>query len=261
MSNMKPSEWAQERFGDVAEEFMYAVPRAIYRAHEQALAAHLAGGISTNDAYGNTLKVAQHEQLIECTAHIPGVVARKPVDVRSRFELVVLDTTAVVLYPWRYAVDGWTPRETAKLINLSDLRRSLFTLARRNVETQLSFDQAEDDPQDFADEQAVLDQLAEFGRLVTVAYASNPSGLFDVGIAEVELADEKTGSVVWGHWESLNHTVDVSDSRPTLIPAQPAAAAGGVRFDDAPLAELTLAPRTAPPGRTAEDLKTGSDEV
>ncbi|MGW0020963.1 hypothetical protein ACWDUD_21805 [Rhodococcus sp. NPDC003382] len=259
---MKPSAWAQERFGDAAEEFLHAIPLAIYRAHKQALAAHIAGEINANDAYGNTLKVAHHEQLIECTAHIPGVATRKPADVRSRFDLVVLDETAVVLYPWRYAADGWTPRETVKLPKpLSELRRSLFTLTRRSVETQLSFDQIDDDPRDFADEQDVLDQLAEFGRLVTVAYASNPTGLFDLGIAEVDLVDEETGSVVWSHWEPLNRTAESLELRPALVSVTPTVAAGGGRFDDAPLDELVLAPRTAEPLHMAEKPKTGSDEM
>lgn len=262
MSEMKPSAWVRERFGDAAEEFLHAIPLAIHHAHQQALAAHIAGEINANDAYGNTLKVAHHEQLIECTAHIPGVVTRKPADIRSRFELVVLDETAVVLYPWRYAADGWTPRETVKLPKpLSELRRSLFTLTRRNVETQLSFDQIDDNPQDFADEQDALEQLADFGRVVTVAYASNPTGLFDLGFAEVELTDEDTGSVAWSHWEPLNRTAVSLELRPTPVSMPPTIAAGSSRFDDAPLDELVLAPRTTEPLHTAEKPKTGSDEM
>lgn len=264
MSEMKPSQWSRERFGDAAEEFLYAIPLAIHRAHQQSLAAHIAGELSTNDAYGNTLKAAQHEQLIACTAHIPGVTTRKPAEVTSRFDLVVFDETAVVLYPWRFAVDGWTRRKDAKLPKpLSDLRRSLLTLATPNAEAQLSFDQVDEDPQDFADEQAALDQLAEFGRVVTVGYASNPSGLFDLGLAEIVLADEETGAVVWRHWEPLNGTWESLELRPSLV-QPPVPVTGGVRFDDTPLDDLVLAPRTAEPLHAAEvelELKAGSDDV
>ncbi|MGW9567017.1 hypothetical protein [Prescottella equi] len=266
MSDLKCSEWSRERFGDAAEEFLQAIPLAIQGAHEQAVAAHIASELSTNDAYGNTLKVAQYEQLIACTAHIPGVVTRKPADVRSRFELVVLDDTAVVLHPWRYAADGWSRREDAKLPKpLSDLRRSLLTLAPRVVDSQLSFDQIDADPEDLAEEEAVLEQLAQFGRVVTIGYASSPSGLFDLGIGDAELVNTETGAVVWHQWEPLSLTGGPIRQRPTVVPAPSAAVvSGGRRFDDAPLDEPVLAPRAtgslrAEGGET--DSKTGSDGV
>lgn len=264
VTEMKPSAWVRERFGDAAEEFLHAIPLALHRAHQQSVAAHIAGELRTNDAYGNTLKVAQHEQLIACTAHIPGVVPRKPTEVASRYDLVVFDETAVVLYPWRYAVDGRTRREDAKLPTpLSELRRSLLTLAPRNPEIQLSLDQIDEDPQDFADEQDLLDQISEFGRVVTIGFASNPSAMFSLGIGEVALADPETGAVEWPHWEPLNTTLEVLEQRPAPTLAAPLTVAGN-RFDDSPLDELLLTHRpavdTATTNESVDRPKTGSDE-
>lgn len=264
VTETKPSAWVRERFGDATEEFLHAIPLAMRRAHQQSVAAHIASELRTNDAYGNTLKVAQYEQLIACTAHIPGVVTRKPTEVTSRYDLVVFDETAVVLYPWRFAVDGRTRREDAKLPTpLSELRRSLLTLAPRNPEFQLSFDQIDEDPQDFADEQDLIDQISEFGRVVTIGYASNPSAMFSLGIGEVVLADEASGAVEWPHWEPLNTTLEALEQRPALTLAAPLTV-GGNRFDDSPLDDLLLAPRTAVDtsvtDESAHHPKTGSDE-
>ena len=177
MVEPKPSPWAISRFGAAAADLSQAAPLAINRAHELAMAAHVSSTLTTNDAYGSTLAVTQHLQLVELTRNIPGVVARKPVEIRSRFEFVVLDETAVVLYPWRYATDRRRTREDAKLRPpVSDLRKTLLMLAARTIEAQLSFDQADLDfdqlEAEQAEEQAVIEQLAKFGQVVTIGYAS-----------------------------------------------------------------------------------------
>jgi hypothetical protein len=240
------------------------------------MAAHVSSGLATNDAYGHTLAVTQHEQLVEMTRNIPGIVVRKPVDVHSRYEFVVLDETAVVLYPWRYATDHRKTRKDAKLRPpVSDLRKTLLTLTARTVEGQLNFDQAgltfNQLEAERAEEQAVIDQLARFGQVVTIAFASNPAaGVFDLGWGDAELDDLESGSVTWPHWEPLSASWPSAGTgsttwapRPSLSPAAAPNRAG--RFDDAPLNDdFHLTPRSPladPPNGEPEQPwpDTGSD--
>ena len=144
MSEPKPSAWAQARFGDVAGDLAQAVSRAIYQAHDLALAAHISGGLQSNDAYGATLHVAQYEQLAAECEGIPGGSIRKPKDVRCRFDLVVREQPPVVLYPWRYAKDKAILRERARLRPpVSDLRKTLLALNENTISGQLTLDDAE----------------------------------------------------------------------------------------------------------------------
>jgi hypothetical protein len=273
VSELKPSAWAQARFGGVAGDMARAVARAIHQAHGLAMDAHISSTLRSNDAYGATLHVTQYEQLTEFARDIPGISIRKPTDVRCRFELVVLDNPPVVLYPWRYATDKSTLREKAKLRPpVSDLRKTLLTLNPNTISDQLTLDQAERDPEELeaelAEEQAVLEQLAKFGQVVTVGFASNPAGgLFDLGWGDVELVDEETGSVIWHHWEQLPPPGDQAaggEPREPLSPPDGYDRTG--RFDDAPLTEdLGLVARSpvaeppiSEPERPQED--TGSDE-
>ena len=275
MFELKPSTWAIDRFGAAAADLAQAVPLAIHRAHDRAMAAHHSSGLTTNDAYGSTLAVTQHLQLVELTRSIPGVVARKPVDVHSRYELLVLDETRVVLYPWRYATDHTRTRQDAKLRPpVSDLRKNLLTLTARAIEGQLNFDQAgltfDQLEAELAEEQAVVEQLAKFGQVVTIGYASNPAaGIFDLGWGDAELDDEDTGTVIWHHWEPLSVSWASGTGGSTRAP-QPSLSQVDIperakRFDDAPLNEdFHLRPRsplTEPPTSEPERQRpeTGSD--
>ena len=273
MSELKPSTWVRARFGGVAGDMARAVARAIHQAHGLAMDAHISSTLRSNDAYGATLHVTQYEQLAEQARDIPGVSVRKPTDVRCRFELVVLDNPPVVLYPWRYATDKSIPREKARLRPpVSDLRKTLLALNANTISDQLTLDQAERDPEqleaELAEEQALLEQLAKFGQVVTVGFASNPAGgIFDLGWGDVELVDEETGGVIWRHWEQLPPPGDQAaggELRQPLSPPGGRDRAG--RFDDAPLTEdlglVARSPGAEPPisepERPQED--TGSDE-
>jgi hypothetical protein len=275
VDEMTPSVWARDRFGTAATDMITAVTLAIHEAHRLAMGAHVGGGLSSNDSYGSTLRVTQYEQLIEFTRDIAGVVIRKPAEVRSRFELVVRDDPPVVLYPWRYATDPTKAREKARLHPpVSDLRENLLTLTANTVELQLTLDQTALDPDqldsELADEQAVLEQLAKFGQVVTVGFASNPSkGLYELGLGEVELVDKNTGKVIWHHWEELPRIGEGRLARAGR--AKPPAAPQGDRnrtghFDDAPLNDdLGLRPRPPvgePPSSEPQQpaQHTGSDE-
>lgn len=274
MSEPKPSAWAQARFGDVAGDLARAVSRAIYQAHNMALAAHVSGGLQSNDAYGVTLHVAQYEQLAAECAGIPGVSIRKPKDVRSRFDLVVCEYPPVVLYPWRYATDRAVPRERARFPRpVSDLRKTLLSLNENTISGQLTLDHAARAPEELeaelAEEQAMLEQLKMLGQVVTVSLASNPSGIFDLGWGEVELLDEQTGRVRWRHWEQLPPPGEGAAGGEPQRPVWPTAGDGnrGVRFDDAgpeddlglKLRPPTSEPPISEPERPQEE--TGSDEA
>jgi hypothetical protein len=251
VSELKPSPQAEACFGAIAADLLQAMSRAIYQAHGLALDAHISGMLQSNDTYGATLHVAQYEQLVEMARDISSVSVGRPADVRCRFELVVLDEQRVVLYPWRYATDRTTPREKAKMRQpVSDLRKTLLALSGNTVNGQLTFDHAALDPDEleaqFAEEALVLAQLAEFGQVVIVGFASSPAGLFDLGWGQAELIDESKGTVKWTHWEQLppaerGSGTGVTAPRSRLTPL------GGDRagrFDDAHLSDdLGLTPR------------------
>jgi hypothetical protein len=275
VSEPKSSTWAQERFGEIADDLARAVARAIYQAHDVAMAAHISGGLRSNDTYGVTLHVAQYEQLAAETEDLPDVSIRKPKGVRGRFDLVIIEGRHVVLYPWRYATDKSVLREKARLRPpVSDLRKALLALNENTIDGQLTLDQAEVDWEQLADElaeeQAMLEELAMLGRVVTVGYASNPGGgVFDLGWGEVELVDEETGRVEWRHWEHLAPPVERADGAARRQPASRSAADGRERvrrFDQAGSEdELGLKPRRpaseAPISEPEQPQKeTGSDE-
>ncbi|HZR49227.1 MAG TPA: hypothetical protein VFB06_06890 [Streptosporangiaceae bacterium] len=258
MSEPKASAWAQARFTDAANDMAQAISRAVYQAHEQALAAHISGGLQSNDAYGATLHVAQYEQLAAECKDIPGVKIRKPKDVRCRFDLVVCEHPPVVVYPWRYAKDQAVSRDRARLRPpVSDLRKTLLALNENTISEQLTLEQGARDPEELeaelAEEQAILEQLATLGQVVTVGFASNPAGIFELGWGEVELTDEQTGEVIWRHWEPLPPPGDQTAQGEPRRPVSPAAGDDhdqSVRFDDtAPEDDLglTLRPRSAEP--------------
>ncbi|SEP29481.1 hypothetical protein [Trujillonella endophytica] len=260
MGSYRASEWAQRRFGDVAENLGPAVAAGIQEAHRLALRAHLGGELSTNDTYGATLQVTQHQQLIAATADVPGVVARKPTGVKGRFPYVVVEDVSVVLLPWRFTNTRATRRVDATMPTpVSHLRKTLFGLgAGAPAVTQLVLEQStlDDDQLEalLAEEQEISAQLASFGRVVTVAFGSNPTdGLFELGWGDAELISDETGHVHWHSWESL--PVAELQAAGLAVPAQaPLRAVDPVgdgsrvgRFDAAPLNDdLGLTARPQP---------------
>ena len=257
MSGLKPSRWARASFGATAADLTEAVTLAIHQAHALAMAAHVSSTLRSNDAYGATLHVAQYEQLVEHARDIPGISVRKPADVRCRFDLVVNDDPPVVLYPLRYATDPTRDRQRARLPQpVSDLRKTLLTLNTRNVERQLTLDQALAEPElldaQLAEEEAMLEELARLGKVATVGFGSNPAaGIFALGWGEIDLVNAETGEIAWLHWEDLPGTGELGGGM--VPPIMPTAGTGRTgRFDDTPLADdLGLAlrpPLSDPPG-------------
>jgi hypothetical protein len=265
------NEWARQRFGAVATDLGRAVASGLQEAHRLALSAHLAGELRTNDAYGAALKVAQHEQLVVATADVPGVIARKPTGVISRFQYLVVEDRAIVLMPWRFSSTRATRRVDARMPTpVSGLRRFFLSLGvGAPGPTQLVLEQSTLDADELeaqlAEEQLVFEQLANFGRVVTVAFGSNPTdGLFEIGWGDAELVNEDTGEVRWHNWEPLptaeSGVGGLGVPTPaSLRPVDALDSARVSRFDAAPLDEdLGLAARPRP---VAAPLSESTPEV
>jgi|SRR3954468_2516364 hypothetical protein len=248
------SGWARERFGDAAPELRLAVTTAIPQAHRHAVTAQVGAGTRKKDPYGHTMKVRQHECLVAAAQDVPGVEVVHPKG--AAFELVRVRQTGVLLFPWRYATDGRTPRQRARM-RPEGLRYGLLSGPGQGM-GQLTIDDAELDAEQLdarlADEAELLQQLREAARIVVVGYASDPSTLFDLGWGDADV--DETGTVHWTSWEplspstaeatALRTTVHGNALRPVdvaseqvlrLIKPVPAGAAAQPRFDAAPLVQ------------------------
>jgi hypothetical protein len=269
----KPSDWVEARFGAAANDLTKALSRAVHQAHDRALSAHISGGLQSNDSYGGTLHPAVHEELAAECQDIPGVKLRKPKDVNYRFKLVVVEPTRVVVYPWRFATDNATPRDRARFDTpVSDLRKTLLAMNEDEVSDQMTLEQGARDPDELeaelAEERATLEQLKMLGQVVTLGFASNPKGIFELGLGELELADEQTGRVTWREWESLPPPGEPGARGEPRLPLSPVTDDGRgqrVRFDDAapeddldlklrpPLAEPPISEPERPQKQTESD--------
>lgn len=170
----------------------------------------------------------------------------------ASFELVRIPPTNVILFPWRYATDSQLRREDARM-RTSGIRRELLT-ATVDGRGQLTLDHAgvqdEELEAQLAEEEALAAELRSFARVVTIGYASNPTGILDLGWGDAELVDED-GQVHWEHWEPL-----IAQLRARRAPgpravgesaglrAAPEAATAAPRFDAAPFeGDFDLQPR------------------
>lgn len=244
MTDTETSTWAYERFGGAAPLMRDAAFRAMHDAHALALSAHLASELSTNDAYGSTLMVTQHQQLVRHTCSVPGVAARKPKSIRSRFRYPVLDETAVVLFPWRYATDGATSHTDARMrLPVSELRQALMSLPGKQGDAQLTLDEGDLDREEFEarrqEERDLREQLPRFGRVVTIGFASNPTlGLAGLGWGDAELLDPADGTVKWHEWEPLRPSPAIdTDERAAHRVISPPLDEQVDRFDRPPLTD------------------------
>jgi hypothetical protein len=260
MNSTQVGAWAKTRFGNLADELPAIISAAMNAAHELALKAHLSGEMDRHDTYGHTLKVKMHEVLSEAVQHIPGVIMRKPAG--GRFPLPVIQETAVALLPLRYSADRRETRESAK-INLSDLRRSLLALGTPTASNahQLTIDDALADHIDidahFREMAEIDEQLAAFGRVVTIGFGSNPnSGLWGLGWGDLRLA-ETSDNTTWESWEDLPEASSSSVDLSLLAELRSVDDAKPVYFDqtDEP-DELDLSPRAPLTGTDEESAPT-----
>jgi hypothetical protein len=198
---MSVATWLRDSLGETATELRSAVLVAIPRAHEDAAAAQAASGTRKRDPYGHTMKNRQHECLVEAGRSVSGVEVFQPRG--ASFELLRLTSTKTVLFPWRYATSTRVARVDAKM-RTSSFRRDLLSMGESTAQLTLEHAGLDDEELEahLAEQEAVVQELRRYATVVTVGYASNPTGLLDLGWGVAELLDDK-GSVDWTDWESL----------------------------------------------------------
>jgi len=248
-SSPTPSPWATQRCGDAAAALYRAIPKALQLAHERALAGHEAVGLSSNDIYGH-LWQTQHEELIKQVGDIDGVRLIKPKGVR--YHLASVGPHNTILYPWRYGDSLHVDVDQAKM-RMSEVRRSLLELNPPALDRQGTLDQAamsEEELRALDEETAkVLEEMSTGGRMIMIAYASNPySGILRIYWGEATEAD-KDGRLNWLHREELPVIVPPGEGtlgggKPVRPVPSPDTQTTGQRFDDAPLEEPELGIRT-----------------
>ncbi len=253
MSETELSGWAIDRFGATAPELVRAVPEAIWRAHERALAGHIATEETHNDAYGHGLAAYQHEEVLNLAGQMAGLRTAKGRHGKSRFEHLVVTETSVALWPLRFATDHKTSHANAKVRSTSDYRRGLLTLSAPSYgrNGQLTFDDIEVDEVAAeaarAEEDAMLEQLRRFGSVVTIGFSCNPAGMFELGWGDCELIDDGSGHLYWSHWENLSRPGPGAGYGGAQAPLKPVAGPGPIRFDDGAPADDDFGLTARPP--------------
>jgi hypothetical protein len=244
-----PSVWSRQRFGEAARPLRRAIPAALAEAHRRALTAHVGSELTkTTRAYGMPLADIQHEVMVQYAGAVEG--ARMVHPRHSQYELVVVNS--VVLYPWKYATDGTRVQDARLARPVSDVRRNLLGFGDPTPSGALTFEQADLDEDElqaqWEAERAVLEELADSARVVTIPYASNPkAGILWAGWGDAELVDPQRGQLHWHHLEPLppadpSYHADGRTTPRTPVPPVPDPAAGR-RFDDAPLVEPQIGPQ------------------
>lgn len=193
--------WVTNALGEAASELRVAILAAIPQAHEDAVAAQAASGTRKRDPYGHTMKNRQYECLVEAGLLVDGVEPFRPRG--GSFELLRVTATKTVLFPWRYATSTQVARVDARM-RTSTFRLDL--LSTGEVPAQLTLEHAglSDDELEaqLAQDTTIMDELRRLSTVVTIGYASNPTGLLDLGWGVAELLDD-SGSVHWAEWEPL----------------------------------------------------------
>lgn len=264
-----PSEWEIKRFGELALPLRDAIWRALEAAHRRALAGHLAFGLDTSDVYGQ-LWLIQNEELAAALEEFTDVRTVKPK--RARYALTVVGEHNIVLYPWRFSDDAYSPLSAAKM-RLSKTREQLLALTP-TVSDQLSFEHAELSEEElaveFQDFERFLDDAAQAGRMVIIAYASNPhAGVLRAYWGDASRGDG-SGHLLWTDVAEIPRP-DASGEAASGAPVRPASPVPvpnpdtAARFDQAPMGEIPLAarnPLTETDGGQplAPQPETGSDD-
>jgi hypothetical protein len=250
---MRQTGWSDRKFGtDAATALAKQLPLALQAAHSRALAAHQAGGLSSNDAYGGVLALAQHEEIVDRASEIAGATVHKPP--RSRYKLLMAN--GALIFPWRYASDLSDPLSVAQLRRpVSQLRQDLFALGPEPTWQQPTLEEDEEEAADRAERahrrETLLEALTALeASLVVVAYASNPrAGILDIQWGDAALLDH--GYLEWRHVEPLPVTTLPMQANYDHSAIEAASGTTSARaFNEAPLSDLVLG--TKPPLAASE---------
>lgn len=271
---MSPSPWAFRQFGAAAPALLRIVPPAIATAHALAVAAQAAAKTTKKDTYGHTLKNTQHEQLVLAAGTLPGIEVFNPRG--TSFEMVRVQATGTLLYPWRYATNASQAREQA-LMAASGFRSALL---HGNVvgDRQLVLDEHADlEPEglaaQLAEEADVLDQLNALAPVVIIGFASDVKTLINLGWGEAVHTDAR-GHLHWPHWEDLAVPGVVAhagspSAPPRAVPTTPSSLAPSSarpndphsvarrrapRFDDLPVPSLNITARPVPQDQPTSEV-------
>jgi hypothetical protein len=118
-----------------------------------------------------------------------------------------------------------------------------------------------------AERREVEAQLRNLARVITIGYASNATGVFELGWGEASLHDD--GTVSWAPWHSLTHMLTTTRlgseaaRGPLSVPDAYVASSvtRGPRFDDAPLVGgFDLLPRQPLAGEPGTESGEGAPE-
>ncbi|BDC70393.1 hypothetical protein [Prescottella equi] len=219
MDSSELSDYAVERFGDLAGVVQNAVIETVHEAQEAALRVHAEHGLPDRRPYGTSARGHLNSGLLRRLRGTPGISTAKPDGHHAEYELPIIDQTGVALYWWRVPGDGKVPVADARLRKPSRLQEHLMTLTPTAVEPQMTLEHAamteEELAQHFADSEHFSQQMSEAsGRTVTLWVSASPDGLFDFGWGDAELSNAETGELVWARGpHSLKNAVPVT---PTL---------------------------------------------
>jgi hypothetical protein len=241
-----PSQWAAARFGQYAGMVARLAPQAIAAAVARQIDAHEAAGLRTRHAYGGAWP-AQYEELTLQLGARDGVEVVRPRG--SAVHMVLVN--GCLLVPFRYAENLATnltdPRVASQLNKTCRELLGLFGPQTESSQPTLSDGLFPMPAAVAAASEPRLLGDTEPDAIVLVVFAANEqAGLLRIGFAEAALQDD--GGVQWQHTEWLPLPASASQAghaRPVLVGGPLRTAGAATRFDDAPLPEPQLNPRTA----------------
>jgi hypothetical protein len=235
----EPSAWSIGRFGRrYAEELWRLVPQALTTAVNRQIYTHQASGLDSLYAYGGAWP-AVYEELVNHVGGLDGVQVVRP---RGKsFRLVLVNSILVV--PFRYSDDLATPvtdpRTTQRLNKTCQDLLAAFGPGPSQEQGELF-------PVPAAKAQeAMLGDVNPESMVMTFFAANAQAGLLAVGWGEAAL--RRYGNLRWKYHEAIplpksaTRTSGISGSVPVSGQRR---SADHRRFDEAPLPDPSLNPRT-----------------
>jgi hypothetical protein len=221
------------------------IPQAMATAVNRQIDAHQASGLRSLHAYGGAWP-AQYEELVSYLGELDGVEVVRPTG--SAVHLVVVN--GILLVPFRYADDLATPLTDARVTQkLNKTCRALLSQFGPDSDTQqlTLTDELFPVHDDETTPGATLLGDVEPDGMVLIFFAANvDAGVLGIGWGEAALPSD--GSLQWKHSELLplaTFATSGAAGRPAPLQATgPVSRTGSRRFDEAPLSDPVLNPRT-----------------